>query len=79
MDDFDFLFVVVMVAPVQAVLHYPIVFAVLSCACIAVTWFACRPISAMKWLLFVPLLLATIWVASLMIVCGLGLPGFAPH
>ena len=79
MDDFGYLLVVIVVAPLDAAFNYPIIFAVLSCGCIAASWFACRPVSGMKWLLYVPLLLAAIWVASLMIVCGLGVPGFAPH
>jgi hypothetical protein len=79
MDDFSYLLAVLIVAPLDAVFYYPIIFAVLSCGCIAVIWLVCRPVSGMKWLLFVPLLLAAIWVISLMIVCGLGVPEFAPH
>jgi hypothetical protein len=79
MDDLSFLLVVSMVAPLEAAVHHPIIFVALSVGCVAGSWLASRPNSGLKWLLFIALLIPAIWAASLMIVCGLGLPGFAPH
>ena len=79
MDDLDFLLVLVVIAPLEAIWHHTIITLVLYAVWILSIWLAFKPKSGLMWLAFVVLLVFGIWLLSFIVILGLGLPGFAPH
>jgi hypothetical protein len=78
--DLYFLGFLIALAPLIAAQAHPIPLGLLLVASSVLTWLLCRTVSGtLKWLLGIPLLLASVWVGSIMIIFVLKLPGFAPH